>query len=90
MSLSKVVARRAFLVQKIAEQRNDITSLTESLIYPANCFDKGYALVKNVMQKPQWLIGVALLSGMIFRKRLPTLRFGIPLLKIAQWWFFRK
>jgi hypothetical protein len=90
VSLSELAERRALLIQKIAQQRNDVTSLTQSFIYPAGCFDKGYALAKNIMQKPQWLIGAALLGGMIFRKRLPTLGFGIPLLKIAQWWLFRK
>jgi len=88
MSAQKLAARRAELVQRIAQQRNDIAILTHSLERPMSFFDKGYALVQKFKQQPKLVLAGALLFATAFRK--PAFRISATLLAIAEWFILKK
>lgn len=81
MRLQELSKRQAELVQRIAQQRNDIETLAHSLERPISYVDKGYAFMQKVRQQPKTFLIGTLLFAMAFRK--PALRISAALLPIA-------
>ena len=91
MSLQKVIARRAAIVQRIAQQRGELEMLAQSLQRPVSLFDKGYTLAQKIRQHPRLILGGVLLSLIVFRKRLPIAKISMTALTVARWWLsFKK
>ena len=86
MSLQKVIAQRAVLLQRIAQQRVELGILAQSLQRPASLFDKGYFLAQKIRLHPKLVLGSALLSLIVFRKHLPIARMSMTALTVARWW----
>jgi hypothetical protein len=85
MNLQKVAARRAMLLQRIAQQRIELGELAQSLQGPASFFDKGYALAQKVRQHPILMWGSALLGLIVFRKRLSIAKMSVTALTLVKW-----
>lgn len=85
MSLQSLVARRAALVKRIAQQRADLAIHTQPFERPASYFDKGYTLVQKIKQQPKLLFGAVTLGAILFRKRLPISKIIPPSLMLARW-----
>ena len=90
MSLQEAIARRASLIERITQQREELQVLTEVLERPIGWIDKGYGFAQKIRQKPMLSLGAALLSVLVLRKQLPVIKIGAKLLKIAKWWFSLK
>jgi hypothetical protein len=87
MSIQEVEARRTLLLERIAQQRGDLQTLTQSLARPLSFFDKGYAIAQKIRQQPKFTLAAALAAAFVLRKKLPSLKMGFALLKVARWWF---
>ena len=90
MSLQEVIARRASLIERITQQREELQVLTEVLERPIGWIDKGYGFAQKIGKNPLLSLGVTLLSMLVLRKQLQVITIGTKLLKIAKWWFSLK
>ena len=91
MRLQEVAARRATLLQRIAQQRAELGVQAQSLRRPARLFDKGYTLAQKIRLHHKLVLGTALLSLIVFRKHLPITKMGVTALTVASWWLsFKK
>ena len=90
MRLQEVAARRATLLQRIAQQRVELGMQVQSLRRPASLFDKGYTFAQKIRQHPRLVLGTVLLSLIVFRKRLPITKMSVSALTIASWWLSLK
>ena len=90
MRLQEVAARRATLLQRIAQQRVELGMQVQSLRRPASLFDKGYTLAQKIRLHPRLVLGTVLLSLIFFRKRLPITKMSVSALTIASWWLSLK
>lgn len=82
MKKQRLKARRAELIRRIAQQRDDIKALAHSLETPINVFDKCYAGIQKMRQQPKAMMIGALALAFAFRK--PLLRMNLTLLAIAK------
>ena len=90
MSLQEAIARRASLIERITQQREELQVLTEALESPMGWIDKGYGFAQKIGKKPMLSLGAALLSVLVLRKQQHVIKIGTKLLKIAKWWFSLK
>lgn len=90
MSMQQVIARRALLLQRIAQQRAEFGILAQSLQGPASLYDKGYSITQKIRQHPKLISGAALLTLIIFRKRLPIIKMGMTALTVVKGWLSLK
>jgi hypothetical protein len=88
MTLKELSARRAKLIQRIDQQRNDISTLAHTFERPLSFFDKGYALMQKIKQQPKTLLIGTLIFAMVFRKT--TFRIGAVLLPVSKLFLFKK
>jgi hypothetical protein len=88
MTLKELSARRAMLIQRIDQQRNDISTLVDSFERPLSFFDKGYVLMQKIRQQPKTFLIGALIFAMVFRKT--TFRIGTVLLPISKLFLLKK
>jgi hypothetical protein len=82
MKKRRLMARRADLIMRIAQQRDEVKALAHSFEKPINFFDKCYAGIQKVKQQPKLMIIGALVIGFALRK--PLLRTNLTLLAIAK------
>lgn len=90
MSLQEAAARRATLLQRIAQQRIELGMLAQSLQRPTSLIDQGYTLAHKIRPHPKLVLGTALLSLIVFRKRLPITKMSVTALMVARWWLSLK
>jgi len=90
MSMQQVVARRALLLQRIAQQRAEFGMLAQSLQGPASLYDKGYSITQKIRQHPKLMSGAALLTLIVFRKRLPIIKMSMTALTVVKGWLSLK
>ncbi|MGB4812734.1 MAG: hypothetical protein WBP13_09705 [Methylophilaceae bacterium] len=90
MRLEKVAQRRTALVQRIAQQRGDLTKLVGALERPASYFDKAYTFAQNIKHQPKTLLVASLVTMIVFRRQLIAIKASKTLWKVAQWWIAKK
>lgn len=88
MSAKQLAARRVELIERIAQQREDIALLTHAIERPLQFVDKGYALIKKVKQHSALTLAGTFLFVAVFRRSL--LSRGRTILTIAEWLLFKK
>lgn len=88
MSLGKLAARRSELIQRIAQQRDDIVLLTQAVKKPLRLIDQGYDFIQKIKQQPKLVLAGTFLIATIFRK--PLLRRSAMILGIAKWFLLNK
>ena len=88
MKLQKLVTRRAELIQRIEQQRDDIKTIAHSFERPISYFDKGYALIQKIKQQPKLVTIGALLFAVALRK--PVFKISMALLPIARLFLLSK
>lgn len=82
MKKQHLKARRADLIMRIAQQRDEVKALAQSFEKPINFFDKCYAGFQKAKQQPKLMMIGALVIGYALRK--PLLRMNLTLLAIAK------
>ena len=82
MKKQHLKARRADLIMRIAQQRDEVKALAHSFEKPINFIDKCYAGIQKVKQQPKLMMIGALVIGYALRK--PLLRMNLTLLAIAK------
>jgi hypothetical protein len=88
MSLEKLAARRIVLIERIAQQRDDVVLLSHAIERPLRFVDKGYAFIQKVRQQPKLVLAGTLLLAAVFHKSLLSKK--TTLLAIAEWFLFKK
>ncbi len=88
MSLQKLATRRTVLIERIAQQRNDVALLSQAIERPLRFVDKGYTFIQKVRQQPKFVLAGTLLLAVVFRKSLLSKKTTI--LAITQWFLFKK
>lgn len=82
MKKQRLMVRRAALIKRIAQQRDDVKALAHSFEKPINFFDNCYAGIQKVKQQPKLMMIGALVVAFALRK--PLLRMNLTLLAIAK------
>ena len=82
MKKQRLMVRRAELIRRIQQQRNDVKTLAHSFEKPINLIDKCYAGIQKVRQQPKAMMIGALAVAFVLRK--PLLRINLTLLTIAK------
>ncbi len=82
MKKQHLKARRADLIMRIAQQRDEVKALAHSFEKPIKFFDKCYAGFQKAKQQPKLMMIGALVIGYALRK--PLLRMNLTLLAIAK------
>ncbi|HSR02927.1 MAG TPA: YqjK family protein [Methylophilaceae bacterium] len=82
MKKQRLMARRAQLIKRIEQQRNDVKELVHSFEKPINLIDRCYAGIQKVRQQPKLMMLGALVAAYALRK--PLLRMNLTLLAIAK------
>lgn len=77
MKRSELLARREVLLQRIANQRDDVAKLSDSLSRPLAVINTGYSLVQKIKLHPYILVGSAVLFTVVFRKRINFTSIGL-------------
>jgi hypothetical protein len=90
MNLQDSSVRKNKLIERIAAQRVELSSVVQNLERPLGMLDKGLTFAQKLKHQPKLLLGLALLIAVILRKRFPALVKRAPILAIAQWWFLKK
>lgn len=88
MSSGKLAARRSELIQRIAQQRDDIALLMQPVEGPLKLIDRGYDLIQKIKQQPKLILASTFLFAAVFRK--PLLRRSAMILGVAKWFLLSK
>jgi len=87
MSLQKLATRRTVLIERIAQQRNDVALLSQAIERPLRFVDKGYTFIQKVRQQPKFVLVGTLLLAAVFRKSLLSKKATV--LAIAKWFILK-
>lgn len=81
----QILARRAVLLQRISRQRGEFGMLSQALQVPAHLVDKALALARHIRRRPLLAGGIAFISLLVFRKRLPIARMTLVAMAVVRW-----
>ncbi|CAG0953449.1 hypothetical protein MTYP_00321 [Methylophilaceae bacterium] len=90
MNMGKVSARRALLLQRIAQQRAELGLWSQSLEPAAKILDSAYAVARLIKLHPKLALGAAIMTFIVMRKYLPVARISVAMMTAAKWWLFLK
>lgn len=90
MNLQDSSARKNKLIERIAAQRIELSSIVQNLERPLGMLDRGFLFAQKLKHHPKFLLALAVLVAVVLRKRLPALIKRAPILAVAQWWFLKK
>ena len=82
MKKSELFAKRKELLERIANQRAEVADITSELRRPLALADLGYSVIQQIKRHPYYFIGSALISVLIFRKKINIVKKGF---KIFTW-----
>lgn len=90
MSIRQVEIRRAELLAKIAQQREELDALSQALSPYTTRFDRGYQLVQKLSEYPVVAVGGSLLFMVVFRRHARVIKIGMMALSVSKMLFRSK
>lgn len=80
MKRPELLAKRELLLQRIANQREDVKMVSSSFKRPLALVDIGYSVVQQIRLHPYYFLGTAALAAIILRKNINITKIGFTAL----------
>lgn len=87
MSIRQMELRRAELLAKIAQQRQELDALSHALSPYESRLDRGYRLIQKISEHPVMAVGGSLLFMVVFRRHARVIKIGLLALSVSKMLF---